>query len=237
MFDVNATFLEESAKLSGSHPIDLYCINASRSGWEGLYYANINQNVYGYELDSNGNLTNTATIYTGLPLVRERSETNITDEIPEVSISIPNTDRIIESFIQNRNYLRGLEVYLMFGFASNLPSGSTAYHIGTNPDKNAFLKEKLFIDSVTSTEEIVTFVCKSKFNIKNVVLPKRFFSRTCQWAIQDKYLGSECDPYGNIDSITYPTCDGTLDNCRVRRNEGRFGGFPAIPRRGILIRG
>lgn len=488
-YSVTATYTSEAAKLEGTYPIDMFVVNASLSGWEPLYYVNLNQDVVGFSLNATGNLTNNATIYTGLPIDRGDISTNNTGEIGELSISIPNTDRVIESIIQNRQYLRGREIYVVSGFARHLPInttledetgasfgttvhglsladgsafikvsgvdlspyagvagsstpykiilkdstgkqaigyiaeadttetlassiltdgglelctgwsqtrgtlsadavsphggtysgrftrnatstdgyfyrsisptvgklykvtcwlkrgdstnvrayigpvgsystigittatswtmfsiywtalassivlfstvgsngqysniddvlveevthvGTTGVHIvstlngstrnwasiesgfnyndtsytfdvyyssiaanlvsekyiGNTPDKNAFLKEKMYIDNVMSNEQAVVFNCKSKFNIKNVVLPKRAYYKECTWAIMGNYLGSECDPQDTINTASYPTCDGTLDNCRERHNSARFGGFPSIPRRGIVI--
>ena len=234
-YDVNATYTTESARRDGTHPIDMYVVNASLSGWEPLYYANINQDIYGYSLNATGNFLNTATVYSGLPIERGEIGTNTSGEIGELSISIPNTDRVMESIIQGRSYLRGRDIHVISGFVKHLPTGVTYKHLGTSPDRHAFMKEKMFIDNVTSNEQVVTFNCKSKFNIKNIVLPKRSYYKECTWAIMGNYLGSECDPQDTINTVLYPTCDGTLDNCRERSNSGRFGGFPSIPRRGIVI--
>jgi len=234
-YNVTATYTTEAAKREGAHPIDMYVVNASLSGWEPLYYANINQDIYGFTLNSTSNLTNTETLYSGLPISRSDIDTNVAGEIGEISVTVPNTDRVMESVIQGRQYLRGRDIHVISGFAKHLPSGVTANHIGTSPDRHAFMKEKMYIDSVTSNEQVVVFTCRSKFNIKNVVLPKRSFYKECTWAIMGNYLGSECDPQDTINTASYPTCDGTLDNCRQRHNSGRFGGFPSIPRRGIVL--
>ena len=234
-YNVTATYTTEAAKREGAHPIDMYVVNASLSGWEPLYYANVNQDIYGFTLNSTSNLTNTETLYSGLPISRSDIDTNVAGEIGEISVTVPNADRVMESVIQGRQYLRGRDIHVISGFAKHLPSGVTANHIGTSPDRHAFMKEKMYIDSVTSNEQVVVFTCRSKFNIKNVVLPKRSFYKECTWAIMGNYLGSECDPQDTINTASYPTCDGTLDNCRQRHNSGRFGGFPSIPRRGIVL--
>ena len=231
-YNVNASFAGEAAKLTGSFPINMYVVNASLSGWEPLYYVNMNQDVYGYSLNSSGVMQSTATIFTGLPLNVSEMNTNTSGDIAEVTLSVPNTDRGIEAIIQDRQYLRGREIYFIAGFAKHLPSGSTAYHIGTSPDKNSFLKEKLFVDSVSSNEQAVSFTCRSKFSIKNIVLPRRTFSKECTWAMIGRYAATEC-AYDN--TASYPTCDGSLDSCRIRGNSERFGGFPSIPGRGIYV--
>ena len=233
--DVTATFSEEQVKLSGTRPINMYVVNASYSGQDYLYYINNNQNVYGYSLNASGNLTATEQLYIGLPVTRENIQTSIKGEVPTTSISVPNTDRAMESIIQNRNYLRGCEVFIISGFGKHLPTGSTANHVGTLKDHNSFMSEKMYIDSTVSSEEAVSFSCKPKFEIKSATIPKRKYSRECYWALSGNYLGSECDPLASVNSASYLTCDGTLDQCRERDNEKRFGGFPSIPTKGIVV--
>jgi len=234
-YNVNASFSEEQAKLEGTFPVDMYVINTLRSGWEPSYYVNMNEDIYGYSMNASGDLTATETVYTRGKIETGELSTSTIGEISEVSISIPNTNRAMESIIQSRNYLRGCDVYIITTFSKFLPSGSTYRHIGTTPDKNAVMKEKLYIDGVSSNNSAVSFSCKPKFVLKNVVLPRRRFCKECYWALDGDYLGSECDPASNINSASYPTYDGTLEQCKIRNNEARFGGFPGIPGRGIWI--
>lgn len=233
--NTNATFTKELAKSSGAEPISMYVLNASKTGINYLYYANYNQDVYGYKLDSSGNTLSATQLYTGVPIELDRMTTETSGEISDINISIPNTNRVVEAFIQNQNYLRGKEVYIISAFTKHLPSGDSSRHLGTIPDKNAIIKEKLFVDSTSSDESVVTFSCKPKFTIKHVRIPGRNFSRECDWALKARYAATECDPLGSVDTVTFPTCDGTLDNCRERHNIKRFGGFSSIPKKGISI--
>jgi len=149
-------------------------------------------------------------------------------------VSVPNTDRVVESIIQANNYLRGHEAFKILMYASNLPDGVTAGHIGSDPDRHSNIKEKLYIDTCSSNQESVTFVLKSKLNIKGIVVPRRSYSRECHWALSDKFKGTECDPTTSV-AATYTDCDGSLNDCRIRNNVERFGGFPSIPKKGLTI--
>ena len=71
----------------------------------------------------------------------------------------------------------------------------------------------------------------SKFLIKNKILPGRTFSRECAW----DYAASDCLVTNATLIASYPTCDGSLDNCIERKNRSRFGGFVSIPSQGITI--
>jgi len=234
-YDFSASFRVEQAKEEGSFLVDMYVVNASYSGWDPMYYANINQDIYGFQMNASGNLVATEQLYTGLPIERNSLSNNTDSEVPEVSISIPNVDRTIEGVIQNYNYLRGRDIYILSGHTKFLPAGSSANHIGEVDDNNNFLVEKFFVDSTTSSSESVTFSCKPKFILRSAVFPSRKYSRECAWALMGKYGGTECDPNASINTASFPTCDGTLKECEERHNKHRYGGFPSVPRRGIII--
>lgn len=231
----NATFTVELAKPSGAEPIYMYVLNASKTGVNYLYYANYNHDVYGYKLDNDGDTTVATQLYTGVPIALDPITTQTAGEISDINISIPNVDRVAESFIQTQDYLRGKEVYILTTFVKSLPSGDSSKYLGSAPDKNAILKEKLYVDTASSDDNAVTFTCKPKFTITHVQVPSRTFARECSWQMKSRYAATECDPLGSVDTVSYPTCDGTIDNCRTRNNIKRYGGFPSIPRKGITI--
>ena len=233
-YNVTATFLEETAKLQGAYPVDMYVVNVDLGGWDPIYYVNLNQDICGWALDSNGDVTTATALFSGVPIERGEINTNTQGEITEVTLTIPNTNRVIESVIQNYDYLRGREVYFISTFAKHLPSGGEAKYIGSEPDRYALLKEKLYVDSVTSNEQVVSFVCRSKFSIKNITLPRRTYTRECNWALLGRFKEAECDPTSSISPL-FTTCNGTLSDCRARGNSSRFGGFPSTPRRGFNI--
>lgn len=232
--DVSATVGTEQVKKEGIGIVDLYILNASKTGTDYLYFANWNHDIRGFQLNATGDFSATTELYTGLPITREAIKTNLQGDASGVTISIPNTDRAIEAYIQNRKYLRGCDVYCLTSFIKHLPSGNSANHIGTSQDRFAILKEKLYIDSTNSDENVVAFVCKPKLIIRSKILPGRTFSRECAWANKGRYAGTECDVNATI-VASYPSCDGTLFSCIERNNKARFGGFPSIPNRGIAI--
>jgi len=229
-YSVTATFSQEQTKIEGAFPVDMYVINASPTGVEWLYFVNNNQDVYGYQLNASGDVTATEQLYNRAFIKRGDISTNTSGEIDNISLSVPNVDRTLESYIQNRKNLRGQEVYILTTFAALLPSGSTAYHVGETPDHRSVLKEKFYVDSVYSDENVVEFTCKSRFDLRNMTVPGRTYSRECQW----EFRSEECDPDGNI-AASWTSCDYTLEACSERNNTERFGGFPAIPSKAFVI--
>lgn len=233
-YNVTASFSSEQIKTDQVYPVEMYVVNASYSGADYMYYIDSGQDVYGFQLNASGNLTATEQLYTGLPIKRSDLSTNTQGEVSGVTVTIPNTDRAMESIIQNYNYLRGCDIHIIAGFAKYLPSGSTIYHIGTTADKNSFQKERLYVDNTVSDENVVSFTCKPKFTIKSIPLPRRKFTRLCWWAKDNGFGGTECG--ANATQVaSWVTCDGTLTDCKKRKNAERFGGFPGVPRRGITI--
>ncbi|GAG04657.1 unnamed protein product, partial [marine sediment metagenome] len=129
-YDVSASFAKQQVKREDTSIIDMFILNASTSGFNPLYFANYNQNILGFEINATGDLIEATTLYTGLPIEREAVKSNLQGEISGVSISIPNVDRSIEAYIQDYNYLRGKDVYILTAFTKHLPSGTQAKQIG-----------------------------------------------------------------------------------------------------------
>lgn len=199
------------------------------------YFVKYPYNIVGYKMQD-GDLLNVEQMYIATWVKRENVEMDLTSASKGlvVRISVGNVDRVIESMIQNRAYFRGCQLYLVTMYAKNFPEGSTASYIGSSEDYLSSTIEKLIIDSAVSTEEIVSFDCRYKFFFKDFQLPGRILDRDfCAWA--KRYKGPECDPDDNINATTYPTCNGTLADCRERGNSRRYGGFPSIPKQAIYV--
>jgi len=199
-----------------------------------LYFSRTPHNITGFKMQA-GSLLNVEQTYTASSIRREDVSTDIQQgKAPTVKITIGNVDRVVEGLIQNRAYLRGCFIYIVSSFAKYFPSGGTYTYIGSTPDFQAFLIEKLVIDGVSSSNKAVTFSCRDKFFFRDSTLPRRMLDREiCFWA--EDYGGLECDPSGIINKTTFPTCDGTLTQCRERDNTLRYGAFPSIPKVGIYI--
>lgn len=237
-YNTTASYIEVQASISGTYPISMYCVNASLSGEDKYYFVNNNQDIYGYKVNASDDTTASEQLYTGLPINRGNLSTNTSGEISGITITIPNVNRVMESLIQNYKYLRGCEIVIITTYSRFLPTGSGAEYIGASPDYRSYIKEKYYIDSANSNEQAITFNCKSKFDIRNVGFPRRKFTHFCSW----DYLSTECSPlcvasdlqYANV-IASWPICDYTLENCKQRKNSARYGGFPAIPRRGFIV--
>jgi lambda family phage minor tail protein L len=84
-----------------------------------------------------------------------------------------------------------------------------------------------FIDSYTADQEFVEFTLLPKTDVLSVVLPTRNYSRHyCGWI----FKSSECG-YAGGETI----CNKTKQRCKELDNYQRFGGFPGIPSRTVII--
>ena len=92
-------------------------------------------------------------------------------------------------------------------------------------DGDAYTDDVYYIDSYSADQNNVTFTLTSKFDVLDVELPARKYSRNyCAW----KFKSTECGYAG-----TETVCNKTLTRCRVLENQLRFGGFPAVPSKRI----
>ena len=179
-------------------------------------YDGEDSNFYFAEYDEN--VTFDGIEYIAFPLTHNGIRENITGEIDKLTISLGNVSRYIQAYLEIYDF-RGLKIDIKTVFANHLD------------DTNAVILDTYYIDSYTSTQQSVEFNLTSKFDVLNAQAPTRMYTRNqCQWI----YNSNECG-VDSVDFATYPTCNKTLADCRIRNNSERFGGFPSIPDRNVYI--
>lgn len=151
-------------------------------------------------------------VYTSFPIRHEFISENIKGEIPTVTIKVSNVSRLIQAYLELYDF-RGKKVTIRQVFADQL---------GTD---TAYIDDVYYIDSYTADSLNVEFRLTSKFDILDVEIPVRKYSRNyCGW----KFRESECG-YAGAET----ECNKTLTRCRELHNQLRFGGFPSIPSKRI----
>lgn len=130
-----------------------------------------------------------------------------TNEMPSMSLSITNVDRIMEGYINKGAGFIEDQVRILFIYAGELAA-------------DPIIDEYYKIKSVLVTDEAVSFT----LGIRNPLIdtfPSQLFSRkTCRFKLKDSncgYAGGET------------TCNKTMTRCVALENEINYGGFPAIP--------
>jgi lambda family phage minor tail protein L len=184
-------------------PIFLYVIYNWDGASNNLYYTNHKTNI-----------TYNGQVYTKFPGTHEAIGENTTGEIDTVRFTLGNATRVIGYYLENYEW-RGKKVSIIQVFADKLD------------DASANITDTYYIDSYSTTKEGATFILTSKFDILNVVLPARRYSRNyCGW----KFKSTECG-YSGAET----ECNKTLARCRILSNSERFGGFPSIPSKRMVL--
>ena len=150
--------------------------------------------------------------YTSFPISYEYISENTKGEITGVVVKLSNVSRLIQAYLENYDF-RKKKVTIRQAFVNQL----------NEPD--AYIQDVYYIDSYTADSLNVEFKLTSKFDILDVELPFRKFSRNyCSW----KFKSSECG-YSGGETV----CNKTLTRCRQLGNQRRIGSFPAIPSKRI----
>jgi len=154
------------------------------------------------------------TTYTSFSVRFERISENVRGEIDTVKIGMANVSRLIESYLQEYNWSEK-KVSIITLFANELG------------DIDANIEDMFYIDSYSTTQNDVEFMLTSKLNVLGIEIPLGTYTRnSCQWIFKDVSCA-----YSGTETI----CDYTLNRCRELQNSERFGAFPSIPSKGIII--
>lgn len=115
--------------------------------------------------------------------------------------------------------------------AANFGEGNPS----ANP--NEYRKQVWFVEQKTSENaSTVTFELSNPVDFEGAKIPSRDITSFCHWAVHGRYRGAECaylgaamfDAEGNpTDDPSKDACGARLTDCRIRNNEGRYGGFPS----------
>lgn len=102
---------------------------------------------------------------------------------------------------------------------------------------NEYRKQVWYVEQKTSeNRSAVTFELSNPVDFEGARIPSREITNYCHWAVHGRYRGEECQYMGaaRFTDKGVPTtdpakdkCGGRLSDCRIRNNEGRFGGFPS----------
>ena len=115
--------------------------------------------------------------------------------------------------------------------AANFTEGNPS----ANP--NEYRKQVWYCEQKTSENaSAVTFELSNPVDFEGAKIPSRDITSFCHWAVHGRYRGEECayrgtamfDAEGNpTDDAAKDACGARLTDCRIRNNEGRYGGFPS----------
>jgi len=205
MRTLDSTFKSEKNK-SADKPIYLYTIYDYDGSSNNLYFA---------EWDTD--IVYNGITYTRFPITHDFIGENSQNEVDSVKVSIGNVSREIQAYLELYD-LRGVKVDITLVWADQLA------------DTDAYITDTFYIDSYTADEQAVTFTLTSKFDVIDLTLPVRNYSRNyCSW----KFKSTECGYAGAT-----ATCNKTKVACKAMAggsNYARFGGFPSVPSQRVAI--
>jgi lambda family phage minor tail protein L len=170
--------------------------------------------------------------YLPFPLKHEGIGVNALGEIDTVKVTLSAVDRTIISTLIANNGLLGYKVVMKLVFLNQLA------------DPLANVSSTFYIDGVETTEQEATFNLTSKLDLYEVTIPRRMMERDhCQWTFKCEgcwlwsgtaWIAPTVPTFLHSDVDCDHTRTGTT-GCIYHANSTRFGGFPGIPLRGIIV--
>lgn len=217
--------VSELQKPAPSSIIELFVLelNATQHGVTATYRFHAGTNMV-----DNGDLVWAGNTYLRFPVEAEGFAYEGKGQLPRPTLRISNILGTITALLLTLpggiggakvTRIRTLARYLD---AVNFPGGTNPY--GT-PDPTAeFPREIYYIDRKSiETRDVVEFELAAAFDLQGVRAPKRqCIANICQWV----YKSTECGYAGSL-----PTCDKTLEDCKVHFGQNAalpFGSYPGI---------
>lgn len=143
---------------ASNQPIFLYTIHDYDGAGNNLRYAEYDTDIV------YGGLT-----YTKFPITHESVTENSRGEIDTMKVTVSNVSRAIEAYLTSYD-LRGKKVTIRKVWADLLA------------DATAYTDDIYYVDTYTAGEETVEFMLAPKYDVLDVVLPKRVYLRNyCSW--------------------------------------------------------
>lgn len=197
------TEFKETKNLQENRPIHLFTIYDYDGSNTDLYFA-----------ENNADVVFDGTTYTAFPISFDVVSENKSGNIDRVQIILANISRVIGGYLETYDF-RKKKISIKLVWADQLD------------DTDNYIEDIFYIDGYTADEKNVTFSLSSKFDVLDVSLPFRKYSRNyCCWV----FKGSEC---GYTGSET--TCNKTKAQCKSYNNYSRFGGFPSVTQNRVVL--
>lgn len=135
-------------------------------------------------------------------------------EIPAMSVKVSNVTGEIQELLEAVDGGSGTPVIIRVI--------NTAASTGTESE----FELALILDRVDYDEQTLNFFLTGNNCLTRRVPRARVLKNFCRFSLN--YGGVECGASAATVS-TYPTCNGTYDQCVERSNAARFGGFRSMP--------
>jgi phage-related protein len=165
---------------------------------------------------NNENITWNGQTWIAFPFELDDVQETDKGEIPSITVKASNVTREIQGYVEDANGGIGSTVSIMVVNSKHLAE--------TTPN----VRLDFSVTGVNYDAQWISFSLGGNQAISRRVPTRRYLKNWCPFA----YGGIECG-VAAATQATYPTCDKSLVQCRVRANSARFGGFQGIPQGGF----
>lgn len=182
--------------------------------WLVLLDIDLGNGVVLYLVNNNEDITFNTQLYTAFAFNIVLPKENGRGEIPSVELSVSNTTRAIQTYIEQYAGGVGATVTLRVVHADNLAEDYTE------------LTMILDVLATKSTAQYVSFTLGAPNPMRQRFPQHQYIALSCMWI----YKGAECGYAGAI-----ATCGRTWAECELHNNTGKFGGFPGLNNIGLRL--
>lgn len=157
--------------------------------------------------------------------------------MPRMSVAnnINGTQGAVSAMCLRYDDFAGAKLTVIHTMAKYLDAANFAK--GNPQASNEFKKQLWYVEQkISENSSAVSFELSNPVDFEGARIPTREITSFCHWGVHGRYRGEECG-YTGVAMFTAdgePTVDPSKDycgcrlsDCRLRNNEGRFGGFPS----------
>jgi phage-related protein len=174
-----------------------------------FYLVNNNEDINFFK-----NSDGSAQLYTATAFDIDSNSENVKGELPFVSLRITNVTRLLQSYLEDLDGAIGSTIVLRVVNVDNLSSDY------------ADLTWEFDVVGTSSDLFWVTFTLGMPNPIRRRFPLYRYIATACNW----RFKGIEC-AYAS----TWTVCNRTFDDCEIRNNTARFGGFLGLKQGGLRV--
>lgn len=177
--------------------------------------------------------------FSAMAIQADGMEMNSTGQASSPTLSMANNidglQNAVSAYCLQFNDFAGAKLTVISTLAKYLDAEN--FSQGNPTASNEAENQLWFIEQKTSENmEQVTFELSNPIDFEGQRIPIRQISSQCHWCMMGNYRGEECGYTGAAmftekneptDNPALDKCGGRLSSCKIRKNEGSFGGQPA----------
>lgn len=157
--------------------------------------------------------------------------------MPRMSVAnnINGTQGAVSALCLRYDDFAGAKLTVIHTMAKYLDAANFAK--GNPQASNEFKKQLWYVEQkISENSSAVSFELSNPVDFEGARIPTREITSFCHWGVHGRYRGEECGYTGAAmftadgeptDDPSKDYCGCRLSDCRLRNNEGRFGGFPS----------